>query len=109
MQPKNVRYYDSVAYEPREVVKAAPGVIHRISGFNAHVAAVFIQLHDVAALPSNGDVPAFILSVPATSAFDFDFGEIGRYCLNGITVCSSSSGPDLTISGNTAWFSIQYT
>lgn len=109
MIPKNVKYYDSVAYESGEVVKASPGTIHRISGFNAHVAAVFIQLHDAASMPANGVAPAIIIHAPATSAFDFDLSELGRYCQNGITVCSSSAGPTKTLSGNTAWFSIQYT
>lgn len=109
MIPRNVSYYDSTAYETSEVVKATPGTVHRISGFNSHVAAVFIQLHDAASLPANGVVPAIILHAPATSAFDFDLSKIGRYCQKGITVCSSSTGPTLTLSGATAWFSIQYT
>ena len=109
MIPKNVRYYDSVAYESGEVVKAAPGVVHRISGFNAHVAAVWVQLHDAAAMPANDAVPAIIIHVAATSAFDFDLSELGRNCQNGISVCSSSKGPTKTLSGDTCWFSIQYT
>ena len=109
MLPKNVRYYDSVAYESGEVVKASPGVLHRISGFNAHVAAVFIQLHDAAAMPANNAVPAIIIHVAATSAFDFDLSELGRNCQKGISICSSSAGPTKTLSGNTAWFSIQFT
>lgn len=109
MIPKNVSYYDSTAYESGEVVKASPGVVHRISGFNAHVAAVFIQIHDAAAMPANGVAPAIIIHVPATSAFDFDLSELGRNCQNGISICSSSAGPTLTISGNTAFFNIQYT
>ena len=109
MQPKNVRYYDSVAYESGEVVKASPGVVHRISGFNAHVAAVFIQLHDSATLPANGVAPAIIIHVAATSAFDFDLSELGRFCQKGITVCSSFTGPTKTLSGDTAFFNIQYT
>lgn len=109
MQPKNVRYYDSTAYESGEVVKAAPGVLHRISGFNAHVAAVWVQIHDAASMPANGKVPAIIIHVAATSAFDFDLSELGRFYQKGITVCSSSTGPTKTLSGNTAWFSVQYT
>lgn len=109
MIPKNVKYYDSVAYESGEVVKASPGVLHRISGFNAHVAAVFIQLHDVASLPANGVAAAIIIYVPAASAFDFDLSELGRFCQKGITVCSSSTGPTKTLSGDTAWFNVQYT
>ena len=95
MLPKNVSYYNSVAYESGEVVKATPGTVHRISGFNAHVAAVFIQIHDEASMPANGVAPAI--------------SALGRYCQKGISVCSSSAGPTLTISGSTAWFSIQFT
>jgi hypothetical protein len=109
MIAKNVNYYDSVAYEKSEVVKASPGTVHRISGFNAHTSPVWIQLLDAAAVPSNGAVPKLTLYVGATANFDFDLSTIGRFCETGITVCSSSTGPTLTISGDTAWLNIQYT
>jgi hypothetical protein len=108
MQPKNLNYYDSVACEPSEVVKASPGTVYRISGFNAHTSPVWIQLHDAASLPSDTAVPALIIYVAATANFDFDMSDVGRFCQKGIVVCASSTGPTKTISGNTTWFSIQY-
>lgn len=109
MQPKNVNYYDSIAYESSEAVKSSAGTVYRISGFNAHTSPVWIQLHNLSAVPSNNAVPVLIIYVAATAAFDFDLSVIGRHCNKGIVVCSSSTGPKLTISGDTAWFSVQYT
>lgn len=109
MVPKNLSYYDSVAYEPSEVVKASPGTVYRISGYNSHSSPVWIQLFEAAAVPSNDAVPALILYVAATANFDFDLSVLGRYCKTGIVICASSTGPTLTISGDTTWFNIQYT
>jgi hypothetical protein len=109
MIPKNLSYYDSVAYESSEVVKATPGTVYRISGFNAHTSPVWIQLHDAASLPADTAVPKIIIYVVATANFDFDMSDVGRFCQKGIVVCASSTGPTKTISGNTTWFNIQYT
>lgn len=109
MIAKNVSYYDSTAYGTSEVVKTTPGIVHRISGFNAHTSPVWIQLHDAVSLPANDAVPAIIIYVAATANFDFDLSDIGRFCQKGIVVCSSSTGPTKTLSGATVWFNIQYT
>jgi len=109
MIAKNVSYYDSVAYETGEVVKAVPGVVHRISGYNSHTSPVFVQLHDATSMPANDAVPVITFVVAASSNFDFDLSVIGRFCEKGIVVCSSTTGPTKTLSGATSWFNIQYT
>lgn len=108
MQPKNVSYYDSVAYEASAVVKASAGTVHRISGYSSDANPVWIQLHDAASLPADTAVPAIILYVAATANFDFDLSIIGRFFQKGIVICNSSTGPTKTIDGATAWFNIQY-
>ena len=108
MMPQNLNYDDSVAYEASTISKASPGTIYSLTGYNSHTSAVWVQLHDSATLPSDTAVPAIILHVPATSNFFYDFGEVGRYCLNGIVVCGSSTGPTKTIAGAVLWINTQY-
>ena len=108
MNPKNLNYDDSVAYEASTISKASPGTIYSITGYNSHTSAVWIQLHDSATLPANTAVPAIIFKAEASSNFFYDFSEVGRYCIKGIVVCGSTTGPTKTISGATQWFNIQY-
>lgn len=109
MLPKNVSYDDSVAYEASAIVKSTPGTIFSITGYNSKTSAQFIQLHDSATLPADTAIPKVILSVPASSNFFYDFGEIGRFCEKGIVVCNSSTGATKTIGSADTWFNIQYT
>lgn len=109
MQPKNVSYYDSSAYENSAVVKANPGTIHRISGYSSDANPVWVQIHDSATVPADTAVPILTIYVGAGENFDFDLSIIGRFCEKGIVVCNSSAGPTKTIDGTTAWFNIQYT
>lgn len=109
MQPKNLNYSDSAAYVASVIAKASAGTIFSVTGYNSKTSAQFIQLHDSATLPANTAVPAVILSVPASSNFYYDFGEIGRFCEKGIVVCNSSTGPTKTIGSADVWFNIQYT
>lgn len=108
MNAKNVNYSDSTAYVASVIAKASSGTVFSIKGYNSHSSAVWIQLHDSATLPSDAAVPKLILHVAATSNFEYDLGEIGRFCEKGIVVCNSSTGPTKTIGGATAWFNIQY-
>jgi len=108
MNPKNVNYDDSVAYETSAIVKATPGTIYSVIGYNSKTSAQFIQLHDSATLPANDAVPKMIWTVAASSNFFLDFGEIGRWCEAGITLSNSSTGPTKTIGSADCWFSVQY-
>jgi hypothetical protein len=108
MIPKNLTYDDSAAYEASSIAKASAGSVFSITGYNSKASAQFIQLHDSATLPADTAVPKVILSVPAESNFYYDFGEIGRFCQNGIVVCNSSTGPTKTIGSADCFFNIQY-
>ena len=108
MNPKNVKYDDSVAYEASTIAKATPGAIFSIVGYNSKVSAQFIQLHNSATLPADTAIPAIMFSVPALSNFFYDFGEIGRQCSAGIVLCNSSTGPTKTIGSADCFFNVQY-
>ncbi|MDO9566668.1 MAG: hypothetical protein Q7J15_08010 [Candidatus Desulfaltia sp.] len=108
MNPKNLNYYDSVAYEASAVIKASPGTVYSITGYNSHSLALWLQLHDFAVLPADNAIPALILKVPADSNFFYDFGQIGRFCLKGIVVCGSTTGPTKTLASAAFWLNIQY-
>jgi hypothetical protein len=107
MKPKSVSYDDSVAYEASAIVKAAPGTIFSVIGYNSGPKQ-FLQLHDSATLPADTAVPKIIFTVPASSNFFYDFGEIGRFCGTGIVLCNSSTGPTKTLGSADCWFSVQY-
>jgi hypothetical protein len=108
MLPKNVKYDDSVAYEASAIVKATPGTIFSVAGYNSKASAQFIQLHDSATLPADTAVPKIVFTVPASSNFYYDFGEIGRQCDYGIVLCNSSTGPTKTLGSADCWFNVQY-
>lgn len=95
------------AYAASLVIKATPGVLLGLSGYNSG-AAQFIQIHDAASLPANATVPAVPIAVPAASNFSIDFGVYGRKFATGIVVCNSSTGPTKTIGAADCWFDAQY-
>ena len=96
------------AYAASLVVKAAPGTVYFITGHHSGLAAKFIQIHDAAALPADGAVPAILLSVPPMSNFSLYFGTFGRYFSNGIVVCNSTTGPTKTIGAADCWIDVGY-
>jgi hypothetical protein len=98
----------NVAYATSLVVKATAGKLFKISGYNSKASAQFIQLHDAASLPANTAVPKLIISVPASSNFEIDFGQYGRSFATGIVVANSSTGPTLTIGSADIFVDAQY-
>lgn len=84
-------------YATSLVIKAAPGRLYGITGYNSKGSAQFIQIHDAAALPAEASVPVFVMTVPAASNFSVDFGTRGKPFLVGIVACNSSTGPTKTI------------
>lgn len=108
MDVKSLLYDDSVAASASEIVKAEAGTIFSITGYSARTTAQFIQLHNAAALPIDTAIPAVVFKAQALSNFYYDFEELGRFCLNGIVVCNSSSISTKTIGSADCWFNCQF-
>lgn len=98
----------SVAYEASRVVKVGNGILFGLSGYNSLASAQFIQLHDAAALPADAQVPVEVITVPASSNFNLDFGVHGKAFGNGIVVCNSTTGPTKTIGAANCFFSPRF-
>lgn len=94
----------STAYESSHIVKASPGILYGIAGYNSSNSAVFIQIFDSTTVPNDGTAPDFIIYTSASGNYSVDFGIYGRPMSTGIVFVSSSTGPIKTITGNTAWF-----
>ena len=98
----------TTAYATSLVVKATPGALYGISGYNSKASAQFIQLHDAATLPADTAIPVFLLVAAASSNFSVDFGVYGRSFSVGCVITNSSTGPTKTIGSADCWFDVQY-
>lgn len=98
----------SLAYEASRVVKATPGVLYGVTGYNSKTAEQFIQLHDDTLTPAEAAIPKVVFKVAASSAFSLDFGMRGRKFDKGIVLVNSSTGPTKTIGSADCWFDAQY-
>lgn len=94
----------STAYAASLVIKATPGTLISVSGYNSKASAQFIQLHDAASLPADTAVPEMTFTVPATSNFSFDIPLTGMPFAIGIVVANSSTGPTLTVGSADVYF-----
>lgn len=99
----------SSAYEASRVIKATPGTLYSVVGYNSKTSTQFIHLHDSTGLPINNSLPKVVLSVPASSNFSYSADKFGRYFTSGIVVCNSSTGNFKTIGSADCWFDCQYT
>lgn len=99
---------DSVAYVASQVIKATPGILYQLHGYNSLASAQFIQLHDAASVPADTAVPELIITVPASSNFEIDLGVYGKKFLVGIVACNSSTGPTKTVGAANCYFSARY-
>lgn len=99
----------SIAYVKSQVIKASPGTLYKLTGYNSKGSAQWIQLHDAASVPADNAVPVAIFTVAATANFEINFNNIGRYFSTGIVVCNSSTGPTKTVGSDDCWFDAQYT
>ncbi len=97
----------STTYEASHILKATPGVLFGVIGYNSKTTAQFIQLHDSATLPADTAVPVVTISVPGSTAFSIDYGSVGRGFANGIIICNSSTGNTKTIGSADCFFDAQ--
>lgn len=103
-----VKTATSTAYEASRVVKAAPGTVFGVTGYNSNSSVQFIQLFDAASLPAEGAIPAVVIAAGASSNFSIDFGVYGRYFKAGVVICNSSTGPTKTIGTTDCYFDVRY-
>ena len=90
------------------VIKASAGTLYKITGYNNNAAARFLQFFNATSLPADGTAPAIVLSIPATSSFDFDWGVYGRRFTTGITACFSTTVATKTIAAADMWLNASY-
>ncbi len=87
------------------IVKTSPGLMF---GFTvSSVAAQFIQVFDLAALPANAVVPMLSFPVAATSTVAVEFIP-PRGFTNGIVLCNSSTQHAKTIGSADCIFDVQF-
>lgn len=98
----------SAAYETSRLVKAAPGTIFKITGYNSKASAQFIQCHNATSLPADTAVPEVVITAATVANFEITFGPTGRFFSTGIVICNSSTGPTKTIGSADCWFDVQY-
>lgn len=108
MLPPNVKNATTTAYATNLVVKATPGTVYKVSGYNSLAGAQWIQIHDSTSLPADTAVPEVILSAAASANFEIDFGPTGRIFETGIVICNSTTGPTKTIGAANCWIDAQY-
>jgi len=107
MTPFNQR--SSAAAAASLVVKPVAAVVTHLAGYSARGSAQFIQLHDAAALPSNGAVPLAVVTVAASANFQIPLPMAGMECITGVVVCNSSTYATLTIGSADCFFTAQTT
>ena len=108
-QSTTVSNSTSVAYVASQIVKAGPGTLYGLSGYNAKTSAQFIQVHNTTTVVADTAIPVVLIAVSASSSFSIDWGDIGgRYFSTGIMICNSSTGPTKTIGSADCWIDAQY-
>lgn len=98
----------SNVYENSRVVKAGPGTLFGVCGFNSKGSSQWIQIHDSGTPPANGAVPELIIYVATVSNFSVSYVIPGRAFNQGIYIVNSSTGPTLTIGSADCWFDAQF-
>lgn len=93
----------SAALEASHVFKTGPGTLVSLVGYNSG-SAQFIQVHNSASLPNEGDVPTYTFTVGAAQNFSLDIPLSGARFTTGIAVCNSSTVDTKTIGAADVFF-----
>ncbi len=79
------------------VVTAKAGRIYRVSVVNSAATRYFLQIHDKATAPINGDLPVWEQDLPVSGGAVIDFGMNGHYVALGFNLALSSTKGALTL------------
>jgi hypothetical protein len=92
--------YQAVPADDTAVVRAAPGTVTLVSGFNdnAAPASAYLQIHNKAAALVLGDVPVYTFLITPLSSFEWRPSKGGRTFTVGITYGVSSTRDTYTVS-----------
>lgn len=97
----------STALEASHVLKATPGTLFGVMGYNSKTSPQFIQLFDSTTVPADTAVPKLVIKVPASDNFSIDFGIYGLQFPTGIAISNSSTAPTKTIGAADCYFTAQ--
>jgi hypothetical protein len=97
----------SVALANSLVVKASPGILHRIIATNSTATGVYLHLYNTTTLPADGAVPFLVYDLDGNNSVDLDFGP-GISCGTGIVVGASSTVATKTLGAADCWFDVIY-
>ena len=96
--------YDSAGLATSGVIKAGPGRLLNLWGFNSRTSAQYIHVYNLKAVPANGVAPSIPpILVAASSSFFYDFGELGVFLNVGICWSTSSTLSTKTIGSADVW------
>lgn len=98
----------TTAYASSLIIANSPSMLYMLTGYNSKSTPQFIQVHDSATVPADSSVPKVTFLVSPQSNFSYDLGQYGRFFVNGIVVCNSSTGATKTIGSADCWFDAQY-
>jgi len=105
----NTIEYDTNGLATSGVVRAGPLTLYQLYGFNSKASAQYIQVFDTARVPADGGVPNRPpLYAAASSAFFYDFGEIGSAFDTGLCWSNSSTLATKTIGSADCWVHATY-
>jgi hypothetical protein len=82
--------------------------LYGFSGYSSNVAAQFILVFDSLGAPADEAIPVMVIPVAAAAVFSAYFGSVGRWFLNGIYLCNSTTPEDLSLGAADTWFDVQY-
>ncbi len=100
----------STAYANNIIIKASPGVLYNLTGYNSKTSSQFILLLNATTVLGNGNATSFpALNVPAGQTFSLDFGgKFGRFFSTGMVIVNSSTANSITIGSADCWFDALY-
>lgn len=88
-------------------IKAAPGALYSITGYNTGPAQ-YIAIYDKATTPTVGDKPKLLVKVATETSFYWDFTQIARQFTAGIFIGNTSTAASFTAGADDCLFDAMY-